>query len=129
MGDLPALRAGLAPMWHHEHVVLSDDELWETLLVAARAEAGAVLGGPRDDRAEAEAHMALLQEVATKFRKQGTVGEVWPLDLAAQLDRFHGRDARPALEAALAGWERIGHVPDAAITHLSLAEAHALHGD
>ena len=28
---------------------------------------------------------------------------MWPLDLAAQLDRFHGRDARPALRAALEG--------------------------
>ena len=64
-----------------------------------------------------------------RFRRFGRLGEVWPLDLAAQLDRFHGRDARPALRAALEGWERIGHVPDAAVTHLSLAEQEAVHGD
>ena len=67
--------------------------------------------------------------LAARFRRYGRLGEVWPLDLAAQLDRFHGRDARPALRAALEGWERIGHVPDAAVTHLSLAEQEAIHGD
>ena len=32
----------------------------------------------------------------------------------------------PLVRAALEGWERIGHVPDAAVTHLSLAEQEVL---
>jgi DNA-binding CsgD family transcriptional regulator len=99
------------------------------LLIGARAEADAALTGPRDDRDAAAAHLQAIADAAAHFRRYGPLGETWPLDLAAQLDRFEGRDARPALEAALAGWERIGHVPDAAVTHLSLAEAHAIHGD
>ena len=82
----------------------------------------------RDDHEEAQAHLATIEALAGRFRRFGRLGEVWPLDLAAQLDRFHGRDARPALRAALEGWERIGHVPDAAVTHLSLAEQEAVHG-
>lgn len=127
--DLAGMRADLAGMWAHEHVVLSDDQLWATLLLAARAEADAALTGPRDDRDEALAHLGTLDALAVRFRRIGPLGEVWPLDLAAQLDRFHGRDARTPLHAALEGWERIGHVPDVAITHLSLAEQHAIHGD
>jgi DNA-binding CsgD family transcriptional regulator len=69
-----------------------------------------------------------IADAAQRCRLYGRLGEVWPLDLAAQLDRFHGRDARPALREALEGWERIGHVPDAAVTHLSLAEQEAVHG-
>ena len=128
-GDLAAMRAALSPAWREDYFVLSDDQLWAAVGVASRAEADAALAGERDDHAEALAHLAEVQAAAARFRRYGPLGEVWPLDLAAQLDRFHGRDPRPALEAALAGWERIGHVPDTATTHLSLAEAHAVHGD
>ncbi|HSF35930.1 MAG TPA: LuxR C-terminal-related transcriptional regulator, partial [Nocardioides sp.] len=129
-GDLPQMRADLAPLWHGDRVVLDSDQLWQSLLVAARAEADAVLSAaPGDLDAAARTHVAELQAAAGRFRRYGVLGEVWPLDLAAQLDRFHGRDARPALRAALEGWERIGHVPDAGVTHLSLAEQEAIHGD
>lgn len=128
-GELGAMRSVLATAWDDEHVLLADDQLWSTVLVGARTEADAALAGRRPDHDEALAHLARLQEVTARFRRYGVLGEVWPLDLAAQLDRFHGRDARPALRAALAGWERIGHVPDAAVTHLSLAEQEATYGD
>lgn len=128
-GDLAAMRDALAPAWSDEHIRLSDDQLWQTAVTATRAEADAALAGERDDRPEALAHLATVEETAAHFRRYGLLGEVWPLDLAAQLDRFHGRDARPALRAALEGWERIGHVPDVAVTHLSLAEQEAIHGD
>ena len=85
--------------------------------------------GPGAGRAAADVHLQTVGDAAAHFRRYGRLGEVWPLDLAAQLDRFHGRDARPALRAALEGWERIGHVPDVATTHLSLAEQEAVHGD
>ena len=128
-GTSRRMRSIVSPAWADETMLLSDDQLWELALVAARAEADAVLEGREGDRAAAEAHLGTISEVAGRFRRYGRLGEVWPLDLEAQLDRFHGRDARPALEAALAGWERIGHVPDVAVTHLSLAEAHAIRGD
>lgn len=128
-GDVDGMRAVLSPAWTDDQVLFDDDVLWGTVLVAARAEADAALAGPRDDRQEALAHLQIVAEVAGRFRRYGDLGEIWPLDLAAQLDRFHGRDARPALTEALAGWERIGHVPDVAITHLSLAEQHAMLGD
>ena len=128
-GDLAGMRADLLGMWNHEHVVLSDDQLWSTLLLAARAEADAVVEGGAVDRDAALTDLATLEAVAARFRRIGPLGDVWPLDLAAQLDRFHGRDPRPALGAALGGWRQIGHRPDVAITHLSLAEAHASHGD
>lgn len=128
-GDLRAVRTELAPLWAMERLQLYDDQVWHTVVLAARAEADAALAGRIGDRAQAEAHLRTIEEVAAGFRRYGPLGEAWPLDLAAQLDRFHGRDARPILEAALAAWDRIGHVPDTAVTHLSLAEAHVRHGD
>ena len=109
-GDLAAVRAELAPLWGMDRMLMYDDQLWQLVLLAARAEADAAGHGPRPDRAAAEAHLHTVAEAAARFRRYGALGEVWPLDLAAQLDRFHGRDARPALRAALEGWERIGHV-------------------
>ena len=119
----------LRPLWTGDRLTLDDDQLWNTAVLAARVEADAALAGPRDDGPEAQEHLSEVDGAALRFRRFGRLGEVWPLDLAAQLDRFHGRDARPALRAALEGWERIGHVPDAAVTHLSLAEQEAVHGD
>ena len=126
-GDLASMRAVLAPAWREEDFLLSDDQLWSAVVAASRAEADAAITGSRTD--EAAAHLGELQVAADRFRRYGALGEVWPLDLAAQLDRFHGRDARSAGRAALEGWERIGHVPDVATTHLSLAEQEAVHGD
>lgn len=128
-GDLATMRTELAPLWGMDRMLMYDDQLWWLVLLAARAEADAAAEGPRDDRSEATAHLSTIEEVAGQFRRYGPLGAAWPLDLAAQLDRFHGRDARPALRAALEGWERIGHEPDIAVTHLSLAEQEAVHGD
>ena len=128
-GDLAGMRAELAPLWGMDRMLMYDDQLWRLVLVALRAEADAALEGALDDRPAAEEHVQTVADAAAGFRRYGALGEVWPLDLAAQFDRFHGRDARPALRAALAGWERIGHVPDVATTHLSLAEQEAMHGD
>lgn len=128
-GETGEMRAVLAAAWDDEYVLLSDDQLWSTALVGARAEADAVLAGASDDSDEALTHLSRIVEVTARFRRYGALGEVWPLDLAAQLERFHGRDARSALRAALAGWERIGHVPDVGVTHLALAEQEAIHGD
>lgn len=127
-GDLPAMRTAIRPLWTGDRLTLDDDQLWHTAVLAARVEADAALLGPRGDGPEAQEHLSEVEAAAARFRRFGRLGEVWPLDLAAQLDRFHGRDARPALRAALEGWERIGHVPDAAVTHLSLAEQEAVHG-
>jgi DNA-binding CsgD family transcriptional regulator len=129
-GELGAAREMYAAMWADTFMVQFDDYLWRVLVDAARAEADAAVTDPaRPDREAATAHLERLASVAEGSRRYGPLGEVWPLDLAAQLDRFHDRDPRPNLEAALAGWERIGHVPDVGVTHLSLAEAHATHGD
>lgn len=128
-GDLASMRAVLAPAWREDDFLLSDDQLWSAVVAASRAEADAASWESSPDLDRAEAHLGELQVAAGRFRRYGFLGEVWPLDLAAQLDRFHGRDARPALRAALEGWERIGHVPDAGVTHLSLAEQEAIHGD
>jgi DNA-binding CsgD family transcriptional regulator len=128
-GDLAGMRAELAPLWGMDRVLMYDDQLWWLVLLAARAEADAAAAGPVPDRVAAAAHLQAIGDVAGRFRRYGPLGEVWPLDLAAQLERFHGRDARPALRSALAGWERLGHDPDAAVTHLALAEQEAVHGD
>lgn len=129
-GDLAAARAHYRATWADPAMLVSDDYLIFILVDAVRAEADAAIADPgRGDRGEASLHVQEIAETADRCRRYGVLGEVWPLDIAAQLDRFHGRDARPALRAALEGWERIGHVPDAAITHLSLAEQEAIHGD
>lgn len=128
-GDLAGMRAELAPLWGMDRMLMYDDQLWLLVLLAARSEADAAADGPRPDRDAGAAHLQVVDDAAARLRRHGALGEVWPLDLAAQLDRFHGRDARPALRAALEGWERVGHVPDAAVTHLSLAEQEAVHGD
>ena len=129
-GDLAVARTTYGAMWADAFMLQFDDYLWRALVDAARAEADAAVTDPaRADRADATAHLDRLAAAADGMARYGRLGEAWPWDVAAQLDRFHGRDPRPALEAALAGWERIGHVPDAAVTHLSLAEAHAVHGD
>ncbi|MBD3923542.1 AAA family ATPase [Nocardioides cavernae] len=129
-GDLAAARSEYRALWADDGSFVADDCLWCVLRDAARAEADAATNNPdRDDRDEASVHMDEIAAAVERCRRYGRLGEVWPLDLAAQLDRFHGRDARPALREALAGWERIGHVPDVAVTHLSLAEQEAVHGD
>lgn len=129
-GDVVDARATYRGVWADREVLRLDDYVWLPVVDAARMEADAAMEADmRGDPEEASAHVATLEAVAAGFRRYGPLGEVWPLDLAAQVDRFHGRDARPALEAALAGWERIGHLPDVGVTHLSLAEAHAIHGD
>jgi DNA-binding CsgD family transcriptional regulator len=129
-GDLGSARATWRDIWADPDILVLDDYLWLVLVDAARAEADAAVVDPgRADRDEAEANMHVVMETAGAMRHYGVLSEVWPLDLAAQLDRFHGRDARQALQAALDGWDRIGHVPDVATTHLSLAEAHAVAGD
>lgn len=129
-GDLAGARVAFLTMWEDPELPRMDDYVWLVLLDAARVEADAAAADPtRADRPEAGAHLSAITEAAGRFHRYGALGDVWPLDLAAQLDRFHGRDARTPLRAALEGWERIGHVPDVAITHLSLAEQHAIHGD
>jgi DNA-binding CsgD family transcriptional regulator len=129
-GDLAAARAIHRGTWADPRMLAADDYLCLVLVDAARAEADAALADPgRADRDEAALHLQEIADAAAQCRRFGALGEVWPLDLAAQLDRFHGRDARPALRAALDGWERIGHVPDVATTHLSLAEQEATRGD
>lgn len=128
-GDLVGMRRWLEPAWADELVLLGAEVLWATALFAARAEADAALVGASVDPDAAAAHVEAIARVTADFPRCGVLGEVWPVDLAAQLDRFRGRDARPALREALAGWERIGHVPDAMVTHVALAEAEALHGD
>lgn len=129
-GDLAAARAIHRATWADPTMFVADDYLCLVVVDAARAEADAALADPgRADHGEASLHVQEIADAATRCRRYGVLGEVWPLDLAAQLDRFHGRDARPALRAALEGWERVGHVPDAAVTHLSLAEQEAMHGD
>ncbi|MFC7361247.1 helix-turn-helix transcriptional regulator [Nocardioides astragali] len=129
-GDPAGARETYRGVWTDRELRRLDDYVWLMVVDAARMEADAAVGaGVLDDWDDARAHLDTIDVVAGDFHRHGALGEVWPLDLAAQLDRFHGRDARANLEAALAGWERIGHVPDAAVTHLSLAEAHALHGD
>lgn len=127
-GDLAAMRTELTPAWALERPALYDDQLWQLALVGARAEADLAATTGSHDVAGLE-HIEALSATAERCRRYGPLGEVWPVDLAAQVERFHGRDARPLLAQALAGWESIGHVPDVAITHLSLAEAHAVHGD
>ncbi|HEY0642602.1 MAG TPA: response regulator transcription factor, partial [Nocardioides sp.] len=128
-GDLPGMRSVLMPAWTDDLVLFNADQLAGTAVFAARTEADAALAGPRTDRAEALAHLDTIAEVTATFPRYGPLGDVWPVALSAELDRFHGRDARPALRAALEGWERIGHVPDVGATHLSLAEQEAIHGD
>lgn len=129
-GDLATAREGYAALLAEAHPWWVGDYLWLPLVHASRSEADAVALDPdRPDREAAARHLAALAEVAESTSRHGLLGETWPLDVAAQLDRFHGRDARPALRSVLAGWERIGHVPDVATTHLSLAEQEAVHGD
>jgi len=128
-GDLAAARSIYRAMWAEPVVPAVDGYLWCVLRDAARAEADAAVADPARGDHAAELHMRELAARAEKCARYGVLGEVWPLELAAQAERFHGSDPRPALNAALAGWQRIGHVPDAAISHLSLAEAHALHGN
>ena len=129
-GDLAAARAIHRGTWADPTMLVSDDYLCFVVVDAARAEADAAVADPgRADRGDASLHLQEMAHTAEQLRRYGALGEVWPVDLAAQLDRFHGRDARPALRAALEGWERIGHVPDVAVTHLALAEQEAIHGD
>lgn len=129
-GDLAAARAIHRGSWSDPAMLVADDYLCLVLVDAARTEAdAAVTDAGRGDRDEASAHMEQIDDTSQRCRRYGRLGETWPLDVAAQLDRFHGRDARPALRTALEAWERIGHVPDVAVTHLSLAEQEAIRGD
>ncbi len=127
-GDVADARETYGGVWADRDLLRLDDYVWLMVVHAARMEADAVAAGPREDGAAALAHLQEIEKTADGFHRYGALGEVWPLDLTAQLDRFHGRDGRASLRAALAGWERVGHVPDVGVTHLSLAEQEAMHG-
>ena len=127
-GDLVAMRDLSAPIWDDpgdDHDVVPP-----AVVNLSRLEVDAAVEGPdRPGRADAAEHLARMSEALTAQPHPLPHDDAARTELAAQLDRFHGRDPREALEAALVTWDRLDHVPDVAVTRLSLAEAHAEAGD
>jgi DNA-binding CsgD family transcriptional regulator len=129
-GDSTSMRDLALQAWASPHDDGPDEWTWFLAADLLRIEADtAVVDHTRRTRAQGLEHVARLEERLRSIGAHGPLTRAYERDLAAQLDRFHGRDARESLQAALAGWQAIGHVPDVAATHLSLAEAHAIHGD
>jgi DNA-binding NarL/FixJ family response regulator len=128
-GDLAAMRSLAARVW--DEVPGGDSTIMFLGVVhLSRIESWAAYDDPdRLDRAEAAEHLDRMAQALAAVPRPMLHEEAAALELAAQTDRFHGRDARQALDAALAAWTAIDHVPDAAVTHLALAEAHAQAGD
>lgn len=126
-GDLGAMRDLSAGIWIDPRSV--GDVVPAAVVNLSRLEADAVVEHPdRSDREAGAEHLQRMAEALDSRSRALAHDEAARLELAAQTARFHGRDARAALEAALEAWARMDHLPDAGVTHLSLAEAHARAG-
>ena len=121
------MRDLIGPTWDHAG---ERDANWRPVVDLARLEADAAVDDRRRrDRDRAAEHLDRMADVLEGAVHVGPHEKAAAAELAAQSDRFQDRDPREMLEAALAAWEAIDHVPDATVTHLSLAEAHADTGD
>jgi DNA-binding CsgD family transcriptional regulator len=134
-GDLVRMRELLATVWSQAHPQFSDHAvlgiMWAAVRDFSRAEVDAAVQRPDPaDRAAAEAHLATIVDYAGRMHRYGGLGRAWPVELEAQLARFGGDHGRTNLfETAAARWQAIGHVYDAAVCRLRLAEAHAGSGE
>jgi DNA-binding CsgD family transcriptional regulator len=134
-GDLPRMRALLAPAWEQAHPQFSDHAvlgiMWRSVRDFVRIEVDAAIHRPDgQNRAAAEAHLATIADYANRMHRQGAVGKAWPLEVEAQLARFRGDQSQlDLLETAAGRWQAIGHAYDAAVCRLALAEAYATRGE
>ncbi|HEX6328316.1 MAG TPA: AAA family ATPase [Jiangellaceae bacterium] len=127
-GDLGAMRDLSEPIWDDPRD--DYDVVPPAVVNLSRLEADAALEDPdRPDRASAAEHLARMADALAAQPHPLAHDEAARWEVAAQLDRFHARDPREALEAALGAWTEMDHLPDVAVTHLSLAEVHAEAGD
>jgi DNA-binding CsgD family transcriptional regulator len=127
-GELAAMRQLAAPLL--DPGAPDHEGAWLTVTDLSRAEAElATTSDCRPDSEEAALHLARMTQTLAAVQPPLPHDAAAALDLAAQLDRFHGRDARQSLQAALTAWAELDHLPDVAVTHLSLAEANAEAGD
>ncbi len=101
--------------------------MWTAVRDFTRIEVDTAVHGPdAHDRSAAEAHLDGITQYASRMHRYGALGKAWSAELEAQLARFHGdRTQLDLFETAVARWQAIGHVYDAAVCQLRLAEAHA----
>lgn len=129
VGDRSLLRRAASVLWDTDPIPAYSDVLWSAVRDLARCEADLAVYEPDpSDRPAAAAHLARIREVADLVHRLGQLGEVWPVELEAQLARFRGEDASELFQTALNGWQELGHEYDAATCHLYLAEAAASAG-
>lgn len=127
-GDTELMRRAAGVIWDSADPKDSG-VLWAAVRDVSRNEVD--LAGPGSteaERAAAASHLARITDVASGIIRFGPLGEVWPLELEALQAMFRGKECADALGETLAGWERIGHVHDAATCHLSLAQVLASQG-
>jgi DNA-binding CsgD family transcriptional regulator len=129
-GRLDEARAALAVPLEDQRAAEQTDALWSVVVRGLRWEADAMTAGDSEgDRADAEAQVGRILEVAGRLYRFGALGEAWDLEVAAQAARWRGEDARAGLRAAVTAWDAIGHRHDAAVSRLALAEAALGAGD
>ncbi|MEQ6896807.1 AAA family ATPase [Microbacterium sp. KR10-403] len=126
--DLPRMRRVLEPVWTQTHPRFSDHAmlgfLWRTVRDITRIEVDAAAAHPDpDDRRAADAHLALIADVAGRMSRHGALGEAWAAELDAQRARFHGESTAEAFAEAAALWRAVGNTHDAAVCDLRCAEA------
>lgn len=126
--EFVAMRTLSAPLWEDPDIYF--DVLFQAVVDFSRLECDAAIEDPdRPDHAAAAEHLARMSDSLASRRYPLVHDEAARTELAAQLDRIHGRDPRDALQATLQAWTQLDHLPDVAVTHLSLAEANAEAGD
>nr|WP_246304781.1 LuxR family transcriptional regulator [Nocardioides thalensis] len=129
-GDLTEMRRLLAEPWSHPDPVGFTDRLWPIVVSAIRVEADAAVRSPDPaDRPAAEEHVATIEAIAARLQRWGGLGEAWSVEVDAQVARFRGEEALSLFEGAVAAWERIDHVHDAAVARVGLAEAQLAAGE
>lgn len=129
-GDLVEMRRLLEEAWSHPDPAGFSDRLWSVVISALRAEAdGAVRSPDPADRPAAEAHVARIVALTRQMQRWGGLGVAWSAEVDAQVARFRGEQAQALFDAAVAAWEQIDHVHDAAVARVGLAEALLAAGD
>jgi DNA-binding CsgD family transcriptional regulator len=136
-GDLDSARAHYRRIWEVREPRNATEDLFTSVLQAARMEADARTSRRHrvdeevqaTEAVDAEEHLYQVLQIASRLHSFGDLGIAWHTEVAAQRARFYREETGDLFEKAVAAWDAVGQPYDAALCRLRLAESHLNRGD